>query len=129
MIDPNELREVFKSCLFEDDEDTTSAVMAYGIITDAGFHPGRLDEKREIVKGWLDQLPDEFHVHTGGGMSFLNACMTKDGNHWGEHQSVELLFLLGMAMGYVTYPLPRELWDVLPGGMPYYTVDVSSEDN
>ena len=59
-------------------------------------------------------------------MSFLNACMTQSGEHWGEHPSMDTLFVLGMAVGYVTCLLPRDSWKNLPGGMPYYQVNLSN---
>jgi hypothetical protein len=55
-------------------------------------------------------------------MSFLNACMTKDDNQWGEHQNMEQLLALGIAIGYARILLPRNMWSVLPGGVPYFSV-------
>jgi len=54
----------------------------------------------------------------------LNACYTKAGEHWGEHVSMDRLFTLGQAAGYVKCCLPRELWPALPGSMPYYVIDL-----
>ena len=71
----------------------------------------------------LSELPDEFRVSGGGGWSFLQACNDRHGTQWtGFHQAMEELFMLGMAAGLVTELLPRDLWDALPGGMPYYAV-------
>jgi hypothetical protein len=55
-------------------------------------------------------------------MSFLNACVDKHGNHWGEHPSVEQLLVLGVAIGKIEYCLPREYWRALPGGVPYFMI-------
>jgi hypothetical protein len=33
------------------------------------------------------------------------------------------LFMLGQGLGLVGLSMPRAFWDILPGGMPYYTVD------
>jgi hypothetical protein len=33
------------------------------------------------------------------------------------------LFALGLGIGMVECQLPRELWDMLPGGVPYYVVN------
>lgn len=126
MIDSQKLEEVFVNCLFEEGESSDFYIPIEGIVNNAGFHPERLELNRDSVREWLNQLPDSFHADKGGGMSFLNACVTKDGDHWGEHPSMEQLFLLGMGLGYVTCPMPREMWKVLPGSVPYYTVDTRS---
>ena len=40
---------------------------------------------------------------------------------------MEQLFVLGMGLGLVKYGLPRSMWNVLPGGMPYISIDLLSE--
>jgi hypothetical protein len=39
------------------------------------------------------------------------------------HATMEQLILLGVGIGKVKSLMPREMWDVLPGGMPYYVVE------
>ena len=117
------VEKVFLTCLFKDGEDTTSHVMAPGITTNVGFHPGRLKEHEEEIVEMLGELPDEFKESGGGGMSFLNACIDKYGRQWTSfHRTMEQLFLLGTGLGKVELCLPREMWGALPGGMPYYTI-------
>lgn len=135
MIDSGCVTGVFHDCLFRDEEvqnggpDESLVVVAKGIINNIGFHKERLEGHRNEVRSFLSDLPDAFHKGRGDGMSFLNACNTRDGEQWtGEHRVMEQLFLLGMALGYVKCPLPRQLWGALPGGVPYYTVDLNSED-
>ena len=52
--------------------------------------------------------------------------MTKSGEQWGEHMNIEQLLALGIATGQAGYPMPKEMWKMLPGGMPYFTVKVRS---
>lgn len=87
-----------------------------------GFHPGRLESHREQVKAMLAELDDSFQAKGGGGMSFLNACMTKDGEQWGEHRNMEQLFVLGIGLGLAKWLSDRSLWRAMPGGMPYVVV-------
>jgi len=108
--------------IVKDDTDRKGAVIVEGIMSNFGFHPKRLEEKKAEIIALLNELPDSFHEGKGGGMSFLNACNDKTGRQWGEHRSMELLFVLGMAIGKVKLCLPRKMWTVLPGGMPYYAV-------
>jgi hypothetical protein len=114
--------EVFKDCLFQDGEDTSTAVIVEGIMSKFGFHPERLQKNEGKIRAMLECLPDEFQSGKGGGMSFLNACMTKDGEQWGEHPSMEQLLVLGLATKQVAMLMPRDMWNILPGGMPYFAV-------
>lgn len=130
MIDCSELDEAFRKCLYEDHEIVegkipTDAVIVEGVINKFGFHPQRLEATRDKVIGWLKQLPLQFREDGpigGGGWSFLQACMTADGNQWGEHMNMEQLFCLGMGLKLVKCGLPRDVWKTLPGGMPYYSI-------
>lgn len=73
----------------------------------------------------LLQLPKEFQKGSGsgGGISFLNACNDVSGKQWTDsHQVMEQLFALGIGCNKVKCLMPREMWKVLPGGMPYYVV-------
>lgn len=72
----------------------------------------------------LAQLPAEFQRSGGGGWSFLNACMDKGGGQWtGLHSTMDKLFMLGIAAGKAQWLMPREMWPLLPGGMPYVVVN------
>ncbi len=121
-ISANRVREIFMDCLYRDGEDTSDHVKAEGIMSTAGFHPQRLQGHAAEIQETLLMLPDEFHQDKGGGMSFLNACMDRNGNHWAEHPTIEMLFQLGIATGKAKCLMPREMWRVMPGGMPYYAV-------
>lgn len=113
---------IFMDCLFKEGEDHSKYVKGEGITQTFGFHPIRIESHKVAIREMLECLPDEFQHDKGGGMSFLNACMTQDGIHWGEHRSMEQLFALGIATGQAVMLMPREMWSVLPGGMPYFGV-------
>lgn len=122
------VRATLTDCLFKDDEVTNGvppndAVTAEGVMARYAFHPERLAGHRQDIASMLSELPDDFKSDGGGGMSFLNACYTKGGEHWGEHPDMDSLFVLGIGAGLAKYPLPRDMWSILPGGMPYITID------
>jgi len=122
--------DIFCDCLFREDEivDGTppeNAILVDGLIAKYGFHPDRVARHKEEVRALLDQMPDVFHAHSGGGMSFLNLCVAKDGHQWGEHRNMEQLVTLAIATGLGQYCMPREMWSMFPGGMPYVTFDTS----
>ena len=76
----------------------------------------------------LAELPNQFQADKGGGWSFLSACDDRNGHQWTDyHQRMEQLFQLGLALGLVRCPVPRDAWSMLPGSMPYYVVDVTGE--
>lgn len=120
------VNEVFMDCLFRNGEDTSKAVTVEGIVSKFVFHPSRLESHKTDIKEMLSALPEQFQTDKGGGWSFLNACMTNDGEQWGEHQNMEQLFALGIATGQAKWLLPRDIWHSLPGGMPYVSVITSA---
>ncbi len=120
--------KVALDCLYPDSYSLEEAVregkMVEGIVTNFVFQPAKLIEHTEDIKSMLLQLPDEFKASKGGGWSFLNACNRSDSVQWtGLHAQMETLFMLGMAIGFVTIPLPRDFWPLLPGGVPYFVIN------
>lgn len=123
---------VVRDCLFTEDEikacngKPEKLVMAEGVMTKMGFHPERLESHRADVAAMLSELPPEFmHDNPSGGWSFLQACMTKSGEQWGEHSNIDELLLLGGALNMVKFLLPRPAWRAMPGGMPYFIVNLN----
>jgi hypothetical protein len=129
VLDPERVEAIFKDCLFKEGEPTEPRVEVEGIVNRFGFHPERVEQHSEEIGALLAELPDEFKQSSGGGWTFLNACNDRHGNQWtGLHQRMEQLFALGMATDRVACQLPREMWAVLPGGVPYYIVKDQPEN-
>lgn len=123
VLDAEQVEQIFRDCMFQPDENPREYVPAPGITINVGFHPGRLEKYREEISKMLEELPDTFKESGGGGMSFLEACFDRHGTQWtGLHLRMEQLFQLGLAIGKVGCPMPRTLWGLLPGSMPYYVV-------
>lgn len=118
--------EIFFDCLFRDGEPTEPRIEVEGIMSKFGFHPGRIEAHKAEIMDLLLELPDNFRpleAGGGGGWSFLCACNTRDAVHWGEHPNMEQLFALGLASGQALNLTPqRSMWEILPGGMPYYRI-------
>ena len=121
-LNSENVQAVFTECLFKEGEDTSNAIIVEGIVNNFGFHPERIKEHKDDISSMLNELPEQFQKDSGGGWSFLNACMTKRDVQWGEHQNMEQLFTLGMACKKVKSLMPRNMWSALPGGMPYYMI-------
>jgi hypothetical protein len=131
VIDPQEVEKAFLDCLYREEElkdvegTPEGTVIVHGIMHKVGFHPGRLEEKRAKVTDWLKALPHQFRRNSGGGWSFLYACNQENRVQWtGFHERMDQLFCLGMGLKLVEYQLPREVWNMLPGGMPYYVINI-----
>ena len=116
------IEEITLACLFKNDEivegnpkEGLEMLIGNGIMNKCGFHKERLTEYTEELKGMLRLLPKNLSK----GLSFLDLCVDRAGNQWGEHRNMDQLFTLTNALSLTGYPLPRESWKALPGGMPY----------
>lgn len=87
------------------------------------FSPKGLERNKANIDSMLSQLPKDFMKSSGGGMSFLQACFNSNGMQWGEQHNAEDLMVLGMGIGLVKFCMPREMWGMFPGGVPYFVVD------
>jgi len=123
------VEKIFMDCLFKDEEikdgkAPSDAVLVEGLVSKFGFHPTRLASHQAEIEKELLEFDDDFYTGKGGGMTFLNFCNTKDGEQWGEHRNMEQLITLGIAIKKVKYCLPRSMWNALPGGVPYVSIDL-----
>lgn len=121
--------KIFEECLFKENEvingqTPQNARITKGITMDVGFNSERLSKHSDDIYDMLKELPKDFQKDKGGGWSFLQACVDRDGKQWtGEHKVMEQLFLLGLAIDKVKYCMEdREFWQSFPGGMPYITI-------
>lgn len=111
---------VLEDCLLRDGEREADAIIPEGIVHRYALHSERLAAHRDEVLAWIDELPSEFLADGGGGWSFLNLCNRIDGEQWtGFHLRMEQLVALAMGLGLASFLMPREMWAVLPGGVPY----------
>ena len=109
----------FMDCLFKEGEDKTNPVKVEGLTSMFGLHPQRLEEKRELVTALLTELPSEFNEC----WVFLNLCITRNGELWtGSHRVCEQLVVMAIGLGLMEYCMPREIWKILPGGVPYLMI-------
>jgi len=128
-LDPDQVRDTFQDCLYHTKEEAEAglelgkAVTVEGIVWNVVFSKAKLDEHADLIMRMLMELPEAFRQTGGGGWSFLNACDDRHGNQWTSfHETMGMLFMLGTGIGKVVMPLPRDMWTVLPGGMPYYVI-------
>lgn len=117
------VRKIFRECFFDEEEEIVEPIIVSGCIMQVGFNPERIKKNEADIYDMLQQLPDDFKVSGGGGMSFINMCKNKEDKQWCDlHQTMDELVMLGMAIKKVKFLLPREFWVKLPGGMPYVII-------
>ncbi len=132
----NNVNKTIMACLYNHEDVAESAALGVAsepclvqsVILRVDFSAAKVQRQKHNIKSMLDELPLVFHPEAaggGGGMSFLQMCVTRDGEQWGEHRSCDELVALGLAAGFCTFPMERSMWPVLPGGMPYICVDTS----
>lgn len=124
MIDPVEVSHIFKQCLYRDaelQEDCVprDAIIIEGVTASFGLNPDRVQQHRVRIMEILGEVSPDFSDPKAGGTSFLNLPMDKDGVQWGEHKNAQELMVLGMAVDAFEYLGPKDMWAILPGGMPY----------
>lgn len=139
-IDSKRISEVFKECLFRDEElelakkndgsfDTACVLGSLVVGSIPVFCWLRILGFKDEIKAYLNLLPDEFKESSGGGYTFLNMCVDKNNNQWGGQRQCDELTALGKALGLCDYLLPRQYWGTLPGSVPYIIVfDKSLKD-
>ena len=115
---------IFRDCLFrgeeiKDGKPPENAVMVDGIVAKYGFHKDRLESHKDECLKIVNTLSDKFFENGGGGWTFLNLPIDKDGNQWAEQPTAEMLVVMCIGLGIARYQLPRPVWSSLPGGMPY----------
>lgn len=111
---------IMSDCLFKNGESHENHVTVEGIVSHVEFHPERLESHRNDVLEMLGELDQTFLVNVGGGWSFLQLCNKANGEQWtGMHSTMDELCMLAIGLGIGQWLLPRDIWSMLPGGMPY----------
>lgn len=126
----NRIHDLIIYCLFEDGESRTNAVMVDGISSTFGFHPGRLEESRsEISEIVRTTISNDFFEGHGGSTSFLSLPISNNGNIWGQQKDAEALLVMSIAIGIARILVPRDIWHVFPGEMPYVSFNLAGVES
>lgn len=117
------VEKIHKECL--DKPENMGTCDIDGVLHWYTYNKKKLEENRKNITDMLSQLPENFYKNSGGGWSFLNMCMRADDVQWtGLHLTVEHLVCLGIAVGKVKFLLPKAMWKILPGEMPYIVIEL-----
>ena len=118
------VEDVFFKCLFKEGEDTSNAIIVKGVRMNIGFHPERLEESYYTITELLLQCHENFMENSKAkGYTFLAFCEDKNSEQWTSlHEVCDMLITMGIAIGKVEFIMPRDIWETLPGGMPYLQI-------
>jgi len=130
MLTWEKVRDLGADCMTDNEFETLAEaeanpdmIIVRGPVMTFAFGRAEVEAARSEIDDLLDELPDAFHEGRGEGWSFLNLCEDRDGRQWtDQHRYAELLVVLGLAIGRVDYILPRDMWHISPGGMPYIKI-------
>lgn len=111
--------KLVSACLYGDERPEEGALIVRGIVRTFGFDRDKVAERVGQVESLIRELPEPFLSSAGGGWSFLNLCVDRHDRQWGEHPTMEALCCVAIAAGRASWLFPRDLWDALPGGVPY----------
>ncbi|WCF11483.1 hypothetical protein NDS46_31495 (plasmid) [Paenibacillus thiaminolyticus] len=121
-INPERVKEILVDCLFREEElKDGKPILPYidveGVKFSMGFHPERLSMYKDEVAQMIANLKTD--INTENGISFLEICLDKRGHLWtGQHEVCDDLIVLGIGLKLLEYVLPREMWNMCPGGLP-----------
>ena len=117
------VEDIFRDCLTES-QSNAPTIIGEGVKMNVAFDPEKLHARKADIISMLSHCSKDFFVNGGGGMSFLNLCVDNEDNLWaGMHSNVDQLVCLGNAIGKVKFLMPRDMWPILPGGMPYIAIE------
>ena len=103
---------------------TCNFIIGEGVSFRSTFSAERLNDQREVIAGFIDQLYDIEHAP-----SFMKLSRNSKGESWTENDLVvELLVQMGTATGMLTFLYPPEIWEFLPGKVPYVEKTLYSVD-
>lgn len=123
LIKESEVTKIFKECLFgkedklTDEEKLSKGVTVSGINLKIVFNPDKLKANEAKIISFIDNILDDFD----DGYSFTLLGVDKYKNPWTSSQMVmQELMCLGIAINKLKYCIEtRDMWNLLPGGMPY----------
>lgn len=126
MITSKRIGEIFLECIAKEGDNPDEYIHTESVvrsIRDTTFHKGRLNNHQEEICALLAELACDFQMDEHASISFEFAKANRYGEFWTDKNTpVDQLFQLAIAVGKAHYLLPRDKWNLLPGGMPVYVL-------
>lgn len=103
----------------KDEEMPQGCIFVRGLAHNFGFHPERLLDSAEDVRKILNAVVADEFMGAEGGWSFLNLVVGRNSEIWGNQVDAEGLLCLALGLGWAEILVPRSMWQMMPGGVPY----------
>lgn len=120
------VKEIFLDCFLpENHTDNTKVIPVSTVTGNFGFDPEKIEKHAADIQQMISQLSSNFdEVNQGYTFMYLPFKGEND-EQWGEQIDGDHLMALGLASGWMKLTIEnREIWKVLPGGVPYvYRLD------
>jgi hypothetical protein len=126
MLTRERVETIIKDCLYGAPEGPGSVIIE-GVVRTFVLDKAKLESHKDEIVTMLRELPETFFRGTGDGYTFLNLCMTKHGQQWGEQPDCEALCVLAFGIGVGAWVMPRNMWSILPGSVPYVCFDLTDK--
>lgn len=109
------------------DQWPADAVVVEAVANTYVFRSDRLRAVRpELLAVLREVAVDPFLKGGGGGWSFVNLAVDREGTLWANHRTLEALCALAIGAGLGEWCLPVSFWGLLPGGVPYICFDLEA---
>lgn len=132
MINAEQVKNILRDCLFpEMPADDTKCIGIPSVTRVFALNPSKVELHRSEIFTILRELPLEFWDQKSGGKdgyTFMSLPFDRDGNQWGGQLRADELMALGLATGYMRYMFSKEMWMMLPGGVPYLIISEDAAD-
>lgn len=130
MLTPVIVGTLFNDCLITIGS-VDNEIVVEGFTRTVSLDSKKLETNRQAIIDCLTEFPPAFLLQFGGGYSLLGANIDRHNHIWnpsGSQIIAESIFLLGMGINCVRPVLPKYLWESLPGGVPYYVINLLGFD-
>lgn len=114
---------IFLDSLATSIDPPSSIIVADGVTRSVRFQGERLYAHVSDIELMLSHVSSFFYDDRGGGHTYLELGLLRDGSRWGTRRDADRLFTLGLALNLIAYARPdRAEWSLFPEGIPYVRI-------
>jgi hypothetical protein len=115
------VNKIFRQCAYPIGKRVpNNAIIVEGVSGEQAFNPQKIAAWRKNILDMLAELPAEAHF----------ACLNTNTHNevWSVNPMwVDMLLMLGMAVGAVSASPDRGAWSLCPDGMPYVSINLENQ--
>jgi len=128
-LSTNNVISIFDNCLSNKYTKKENILNVKSVNFNIKFDLEKILKNTNDINSMINELPNNFKENIGGGWSFLNIIINNKGEIWtSEHIIADKLVSLGLATNKLSFLLEKDVWKILPGGMPYIIIHDIKKD-